>query len=83
MKKTPKKKSEIVRGYNAIADVPSNKHAVALGRKGGLKRGEMSARRRSELARKAVLVRWARWREKKLREQAQQERHAQEFAQGF
>jgi hypothetical protein len=37
-------------------------HAVALGRKGGKARIEkMSPERRSEIARKAVLARWAKY----------------------
>jgi len=46
-----------------------NPHAVALGRLGGLKGGKartakLSATERRELARKAVLARWAKAREK-------------------
>jgi hypothetical protein len=38
-------------------------HAVALGRKGGKARIEkMTPERRSEIARKAVLARWAKYR---------------------
>ena len=49
-----------------------NPHAVALGRLGGLKGGKartakMTAEQRRELARKAVLARWA-----KVRAKAQQ-----------
>jgi hypothetical protein len=45
-------------------------HAVALGRKGGLKGGiarktKLPQARRSEIARKAVQVRWAKQRETK------------------
>lgn len=37
-----------------------NKYAVALGRKGGTARAKnMTAKKRSEAARKAVLARWA------------------------
>jgi len=47
-----------------------NPHAVALGRLGGLKGGKartarLTAAQRSELARKAVLARWARAKAKK------------------
>ena len=51
-----------------------NPAAVALGRLGGLKSGAKGARarfakmtpeQRSALARKAVMMRWARWRERK------------------
>jgi hypothetical protein len=42
-----------------------NPHAVALGRKGGKKRAEkLTARERSEGARKAVLASWAKERDK-------------------
>jgi hypothetical protein len=46
-----------------------NPHAVALGRLGGLKGGkariaQLSATERRELARKAVLARWAKARKK-------------------
>jgi len=46
-----------------------NPHAVALGRLGGLKggkarTGKLTAEERSELARKAVLARWAKAKEK-------------------
>jgi len=47
-----------------------NPHAVALGRLGGLKGGKartarLSAEQRRELARKAVLARWAKAKKKK------------------
>jgi hypothetical protein len=47
-----------------------NPHAVALGRLGGLKGGKartarLSAEQRRELARKAVLARWAKTKKKK------------------
>jgi hypothetical protein len=42
-----------------------NPHAVALGRKGGKARLEkLTAERRSEIARKAVLARWAKRKKK-------------------
>jgi hypothetical protein len=49
---------------------PKNPHAVALGRLGGLKGGKarmasLTAEQRRELARKAVLARWAKVKEKK------------------
>lgn len=53
-----------------------NPHAVALGKMGGAKGGKLraaklSAEQRSEIARKAVLARWAKF--KKLREQESEE----------
>jgi hypothetical protein len=47
-----------------------NPHAVALGRLGGLKGGKartakLTPEQRSELARKAVLARWAKKKDKK------------------
>ena len=50
---------------------PKNPHAVALGKMGGSKGGKIRAakltpQQRSDIARKAVLARWARF--KKLRE---------------
>jgi hypothetical protein len=46
-----------------------NPHAVALGKLGGSKGGKvragrLTAERRSEIARKAVLTRWAKYKEK-------------------
>lgn len=48
-----------------------NAYAVALGRKGGLKGGparaaKLTPEQRSESARNAVLVRWAKFNEQKL-----------------
>jgi hypothetical protein len=57
-----------------------NPHAVALGRKGGLKGGAKGGKataagrtpeERSEAMRKAVNVRWARWREERARSKDQ------------
>ena len=49
---------------------PKNPHAVALGRKGGLKswagrKAKISPERRSEIARNAVNARWRKYREQK------------------
>ena len=53
-----------------------NPHAVALGKMGGAKGGKLraaklTAEQRSEIARKAVLARWAKF--KKLREKENEE----------
>jgi len=53
-----------------------NPHAVALGRLGGLKGGKarrarLTAEQRRESARKAVLARWAKVREKKVKSKKQ------------
>lgn len=56
--------------YRLLMAKPKNPAAVTLGRKGGRKRAEkrgwekIPAKRRSELARKAVLARWAKARNK-------------------
>jgi hypothetical protein len=54
-----------------------NPHAVALGKRGGSKGGKLraaklSAERRSEIARKAVLARWAKARQKEGRERSEE-----------
>ena len=56
------------RWFHAMAN-KKNPHAVALGRLGGLKGGKarmaaLTAKQRRELARKAVLARWAKARAK-------------------
>jgi hypothetical protein len=57
-----------------MAKKTKNPHAVALGRLGGLKGGKartakLTAEERRELARKAVLARWAKARAKKKPQQ--------------
>ena len=69
MKKAPKDINQIaVRIVEAVADpafkAEKNPAAVALGRLGGLKGGKaraekLSAKRRREIARKAIAARWA------------------------
>ena len=56
-------------GWSMAKAKKKNPHAVALGRLGGLKGGparaeKLSAKRRSEIARKAVKARWARTKSK-------------------
>jgi hypothetical protein len=51
-----------------MANKKKNPHAVALGKRGGSKGGKLRAQKlspeqRSEIARKAVLARWAKYKE--------------------
>lgn len=58
-----------------MAKKEKNPHAVALGRLGGLKGGKariakLTPQERSELARKAVLSRWAKAKKNKTKKEA-------------